>query len=213
MRDQNIEAIKNYTKAIMLKDQTGHGMDHINRVVRLANKIADTEQCDHFVVIAAAYLHDTVDDKLVSDPEDAYKQLSEFLDSLTISVSVVKRIIYIVENISFSQTLTGTREKLSIEGQIVQDADRLDAMGAIGITRTIYYGGHKGNPIYDPKILPRTLQSKSEYRKDSTVINHFYEKIIRLNTGLNTNYAKKIGQKRQVFLEEFLKEFMKEWNE
>lgn len=213
MHDQIIAAIKNYTKSIMQKDQTGHGMDHIDRVVRLANKIASTEECDGLVVTAAAYLHDTVDDKLVSDSIHSYNQLSEFLDSLTISASQTEQIIHIIKNISFSQGLTGMADKLSVEGQIVQDADRLDAIGAIGIIRTIYYGGHKGNIIYDPKILPRTLQSKNEYRKESTVINHFYEKIIHLNKGLNTNYAKEIGQKRQAFLEDFLKEFMEEWNE
>lgn len=93
----------------------------------------------------------------------------------------------------------------------MQDADRLDVMGAIGITRTIYYGGHKGNQIHNPKIKPRSLQSKSEYREESTIINHFYEKILLLNEKLNTEYAKAVGQKRQKFLESFLKEFLGEW--
>ncbi|EOL43280.1 HD domain-containing protein [Enterococcus caccae] len=212
MDNLKMEAIKKYTQSIMEKDQTGHGMDHINRVVRLANKIAESENCNRFIVIAAAYLHDTVDDKIVSKPEQAYQQLREFLQTIDLSIKEIDQIFHIIKNLSFSQELAGTAEELTIEGQIVQDADRLDAMGAIGVTRTIYYGGHKGNKIYDPKIKPRLLRSKTEYREESTVINHFYEKIILLNGKLNTEHAKEIGIKRQKFLEEFLNEFLEEWN-
>ncbi|WP_206911358.1 hypothetical protein IGL98_002049 [Enterococcus sp. DIV0840] len=211
MDNQKMTAIKRFSQSIMENDQTGHGMDHINRVVRLADKIAGTEACDCFIVKAAAYLHDTVDDKLVSDSDQAFQQLEEFLQEIKISNIQIQQITHIIKNISFSQELNGTAEKLTIEGQIVQDADRLDAMGAIGITRTIYYGAHKGNQIYDPKIKPRTLQSKSEYREESTIINHFYEKILLLNDSLNTDYAKTLGQKRQKFLESFLTEFLEEW--
>lgn len=213
MDNKKIDLIKNYVQAIMAKDQSGHGMDHINRVVRLAKKIAGTENCDHFIVVAAAYLHDTVDDKVISDSKKAYQQLNDFLNSLDISIVQTQQIIHIIKNMSFSQEVSGKAEKLGIEGQIVQDADRLDAMGAIGITRTIYYGGHKGNRIYDPEVLPRTFLSKAEYREESTVINHFYEKIILLYERLNTEYAKEIGKERHKFLEAFLKEFMEEWND
>ncbi|EOH99804.1 hypothetical protein UAW_00957 [Enterococcus haemoperoxidus ATCC BAA-382] len=212
MEHQKMKAIKDFTQSIMEKDKSGHGMDHINRVVRLANKIAETETCDHFIVTAAAYLHDTIDEKLVSDSERAYQQLNDFLNGINISTFQIDKIIHIIKNLSFSQQLNGTTERLTSEGQIVQDADRLDAMGAIGITRTIYYGGYKGNPIYDPNIKPRTLQSKSEYREESTIINHFYEKILLLNDRLNTKYAKEIGAKRQKFLEDFLEEFFEEWD-
>ncbi|WP_207694219.1 hypothetical protein DOK67_0002457 [Enterococcus sp. DIV0212c] len=211
MSNQQIEAIKTYAQSIATKDKSGHGMDHINRVVRMANKIAETETCDRFIITAAAYLHDTVDDKLVSEPELAYKQLIKLLEDLNVSNTQIQEILHIIRNLSFSQELEGNAEKLTIEGQIVQDADRLDAMGAIGIIRTIYYGGHKGNRIYDPEIPPRTLHSKAEYRNESTVINHFYEKILLLNNSLNTRYAKEIGDQRQKFLELFLEEFLEEW--
>ncbi|WP_348922895.1 HD domain-containing protein [Enterococcus rotai] len=211
MDQPKISAIKSYTQSIMETDQSGHGMDHINRVVRLSSEIAKTENCDHFVVTAAAYLHDTVDDKLVANPVQAYQQLKEFLQKIDVSTTQIEQIIHIITNLSFSQELAGTAEKLTIEGKIVQDADRLDAMGAIGIARTIYYGGHKGNKIYDPNIKPRTLESKAEYREESTVINHFYEKILLLNERLNTAYAKEKGKKRQEFLEDFLQEFLEEW--
>lgn len=213
MDNEKVIAIEQFTQSIMKQDQTGHGMDHINRVVRLAQKIAKTEDCDFFIVTAAAYLHDTVDDKLVADSQEAYKQLEEFLLGIAVSAKQMQQIMHIIKNLSFSQQLNGTAEKLTLEGQIVQDADRLDAMGAIGITRTIYYGGHKGNLIYDPNIKPRTLKSKAEYREESTVFNHFYEKILLLNEYLNTEYAKQIGNKRQRFLESFLEEFLDEWDQ
>lgn len=212
MNNQKITAIKQFSQLKMGKDQTGHGMDHINRVVRLANKIAETETCDFFIVTAAAYLHDTVDDKLVSDSDQAFQQLEEFLQEIKVSNDEIQQITHIIKNLSFSQELDGTAENLTIEGQIVQDADRLDAMGAIGIMRSIYYGARKGNPLYNPAIKPRILYSKAEYREESTIINHFYEKILLLNDSLNTDYAKAIGQKRQTFLETFLTEFFDEWH-
>lgn len=211
MDSQKIEAIKNYTQSIMETDQSGHGMDHINRVVSLSREIAATEKCDLFIVIATAYLHDTVDDKLVADQDQAYQQLKDFLKTIDLKSNQIEQIIHILSNLSFSQEVAGTAEKLSIEGQIVQDADRLDAMGAIGIARTVYYGGHKGNKIYDPTIKPRVLGSKEEYREENTVINHFYEKLLLLNGRLNTEYAKEKGKKRQKFLEDFLQEFLEEW--
>lgn len=211
MDNQKITAIKHFSQSIMEKDQTGHGMDHINRVVRLADEIAETENCDRFIVRSAAYLHDTVDDKLVSDSEQAFQQLTKFLQEIMVSNVQIQQITHIIKNLSFSQEINGTADKLTIEGQIVQDADRLDAMGAIGITRTIYYGASQGNQIYNPKIKPKTLQSKAEYREESTIINHFYEKILLLNNTLNTEYAKELGQKRQKFLESFLTEFLEEW--
>ncbi|MGM0216968.1 HD domain-containing protein [Enterococcus sp. AZ126] len=212
MDNQKILAIKQFAQSKMKKDQSGHGMDHINRVVRLAEKISATETCDRFIITAAAYLHDTVDDKLVSDSELAFQELTEFLKEIQLSTIQIQQITHIIKNLSFSQALNGNSEKLTIEGQIVQDADRLDAMGAIGITRTIYYGASKGNQLYDPKIKPRTLGSKAEYREESTIINHFYEKILLLNETLNTDYAKVLGKKRHEFLESFLTEFFEEWD-
>lgn len=212
MDENQLERIKKFTELTLEKDQTGHGMDHINRVVKLADQIAATEKCDRFIVLAAAYLHDTVDDKVVSDSIEAHQQVKVFLEEINLSNQQIREIIQIINNLSFSQSLDGRAEKLSIEGQIVQDADRLDAIGAIGIARTFYYGGHKGNRMYDPEIKPRNLQSKAEYRKDTTVINHFYEKLLLLNQTLNTAYAKKIGANRQKFLTLYLEKFLEEWD-
>ncbi|GGC82779.1 HD domain-containing protein [Enterococcus wangshanyuanii] len=211
MDKQTIGAIEAFVQAKLQEDKSGHGMDHIERVVRNAQKIAQTEVCDEFVVAAAAYLHDVADEKLVEDQGRAYQEIVDVLQKNNVSAKKIEHILYIIKNLSFSQELEGTTKELSIEGQIVQDADRLDAMGAIGIIRTIYYGGHKGNKIYDPTIKPRLLQNKSEYREESTIINHFYEKILLLNDRLNTPYAKTIGKQRQEFLENFLTEFLEEW--
>ncbi|MBO0469054.1 HD domain-containing protein [Enterococcus sp. DIV0242_7C1] len=208
---QTIDVLKAFVRSKLREDQSGHGMDHIERVVRNAQKIIQTQACDEFVVVAAAYLHDVADEKLVEDQEKAYQEIKEVLQVNGVPVEKIEHILYIIKNLSFSQEFEGKKTELSIEGQIVQDADRLDAMGAIGIIRTIYYGGHKGNKIYDSAIKPRLLQNKSEYREESTVINHFYEKILLLNDRLNTPYAKKIGKQRQEFLEKFLKEFLEEW--
>ncbi|MBP2100134.1 HD domain-containing protein [Enterococcus rivorum] len=209
--EEKLEKIKVYTRKVLANDKTGHGLDHIERVVRMAEKIAESENCNQFIVIAAAYLHDTVDDKVVKDETEAFKQLVDFLEEIKLEPVEIEHIIHIIKNMSFSKSLSGTQEELSLEGKIVQDADRLDSMGAIGIARTLYYGGAKGRKLYDPKIAPRKLTSKEEYRTgDETTINHFYEKILTLNNLLNTDYAKRIGKKRQQFLENYLTEFLEE---
>lgn len=211
MNENQLDKIKKFTELTLNEDRTGHGMDHINRVVKLAGQIAETEKCDHFIVLAAAYLHDSVDDKVVTYSVEAYQQVKKFLKEINLSNQQIQEIIQIIANLSFSKSIDGTAEELTIEGKIVQDADRLDAIGAIGIARTFYYGGYKGNRMYDPEMKPRDLQSKAEYRGDTTVINHFYEKLLLLNETLNTAYAKKIGSKRQKFLELFLDAFLEEW--
>lgn len=211
-KQEQLERIKNYVKQKLSKDQTGHGIDHINRVVDMAEKIAFTESCNRFIVISAAYLHDVVDEKLVVEQEQAYFELINFLKEIDLTTNQIAEIITILKNISFSSNLK-ERKELTIEGKIVQDADRLDAMGAIGIARTFYYGGHKKHLMFDPKENARANLTKEEYRKSSTIINHFYEKLLLLKNTLNTSYAKKIGEKRHLFLESFLNEFLDEMNE
>lgn len=208
-----IAKIKEYTTAIMGKDASGHGMDHIDRVVANAQNILKSEpQADVFITIAAAFLHDTVDYKLVEDETAAYQQLTNFLvDDIGVTPDELAAILTILKNMSYSKSLEGEAIKLSIEGQIVQDADRLDALGAIGIMRTAYYGGKKGHPIYDPAIEPIDYQNMEDYRKGSTVINHFYEKLLLLSDRMNTAAAKEEAQRRTKFMEEFLAEFYLEW--
>lgn len=211
--ETQLEKMRAYAKNSLADDKTGHAIDHIERVAKMSKKIAESEKCDLFIVLAAAYLHDTVDDKIIEDQTLAFKQLTDFLKEIKVSDVEITKIIHIIQNMSFSKSLTDSSGELSIEGKIVQDADRLDAMGAIGIARTLYYGGAKGRKLYDAKVAPRKLSSKQQYRNgEETTINHFYEKILGLNDCLNTEYAKNLGQRRKEFLEDFLTEFLMEMN-
>lgn len=206
-----ISKIANYSMEQLSSDLSGHGVDHTNRVVELARQILETEpRADSFITVAAAYLHDTIDDKVVEDEEQAKKQLRDFLASIGLEGKESQRIFHIIENISFSKNLSDN-VNLSLEGKIVQDADRLEALGAMGILRTAYYGGLHGHPIFDPEIQPIVYQNKQEYRKGSTVINHFYEKLLLLPDQMNTLYARQEAKQREVFMRAFLEEFYKEW--
>lgn len=210
-----LSEIKAYTKSKLGADKTGHGYDHIKRVVTMAEKILESEAADKLVTLAAAYLHDTIDDKLVSDPKSALAELQEFLASLEFTSAQIEEISFIITHMSFAHSsLQNKNLQLPLSGQIVQDADWLDAIGAIGITRAIYYGGHHGEKIYNPKLLPRTNMTKEEYRNldDETIINHFYEKLLKLKDMLNTPTAKKIAEHRQQVMLDFLTEFKNEWN-
>ncbi|MGC6769665.1 HD domain-containing protein [Enterococcus sp. LJL51] len=209
---EQLQRIERYTAAVLAEDQTGHGMDHIQRVVHLAGQIAEREDCNDFIVIAGAYLHDVVDDKLVHDEQEAYEKLAFFLKDICVSEEERQHIFHVLANVSYSkEKLNGKNPNLSLEAKIVQDADRLDALGAIGILRTAYYGATVGHKIHDPELPVQSFISKEEYRKGSTVINHFYEKLLKINEGLHTAHGKKLGQKRHDFLLSFLEEFYDEW--
>lgn len=209
-----LSKIKVYTKSKLGADKTGHDYDHIKRVVTMAEKILESEAADKLVTLAAAYLHDTIDDKLVSDPKSALNELQKFLKSLDFTLTQIDEISFIITHMSFAHSLQNKNLQLPLSGQIVQDADWLDAIGAIGITRAIYYGGHHGEKIYNPKLLPRTNMTKEEYRNldDETIINHFYEKLLNLKDMLNTQTAKNIAEHRQQVMLDFLDEFKNEWN-
>ncbi|MDR2660587.1 MAG: HD domain-containing protein [Lactobacillaceae bacterium] len=193
-------------------DHSGHGIDHVNRVVSLSNKILETEKsADPFLVIATAYLHDTYDDKLFEDPISEKNKLEKFLTKINVDFNPI---FHIIDNMSWSQTVNHSAKPLDINGQIVQDADRLEALGAVSIIRTFLYGESHGRIMYDPNIPPRILNSKNDYRdsKNQTTINHFYEKIFKLKDYLNTDYAKKIGNERDKFTHNFIQELIAEFN-
>lgn len=210
-QEQLLEKVKVYVESILAKDSSGHGMDHINRVVKLAKELAATEDCDYFKVVVAAYLHDVMDDKLVEDVSEARSNLVLFLSELGFIKNEINDLFHIIDNVSFSNHLGKQKVELSIEAQIVQDADRLDAIGAIGIARTFYYGGFAGHKMHDSTILPRKLQDKKEYRVNQTVINHFYEKLLLLPELLNTKKAQAIGQQRKQVMMTFLADFESEY--
>ncbi|MGX4592575.1 HD domain-containing protein [Leuconostoc sp. JNUCC 76] len=210
-----LEMINRYMKDALAKDNTGHSIDHINRVLALANKIlAHEKNADAFVVRAAALLHDVYDDKLYDNQEDilvAKNNMISFLLSIGVHPEMIEEITYIIDNMSWSKSLEGAQE-LNINGQIVQDADRLEAMGAIAITRAITYGAVKNRVLYDPEIQPHSPKNKTDYRNQkSTTINHFYEKLLLIQDKLNTDTARKISENRQQFMLSFLAQFKAEW--
>lgn len=211
--EQQLQAIKDFSYQKMKKDASGHNFDHIQRVVKTAKRLLTQEPADKMITLAAAYLHDVADDKLVSDPKELESEIQKFLLQIDLTSQQIEKILFITHNLSFSQSLDNP-PKLSLEGQIVQDADRLDAIGAIGITRAIYYGGKHAETIYDPKVLPRKNLNKAEYRNlnNETIINHFYEKLLKLTEMMNTPTAKKVAQARHQYMLDFLEEFKNEWN-
>ncbi|QED48338.1 HD domain-containing protein [Cytobacillus dafuensis] len=212
MFENIIQKTEAFVKNELGSDSTGHDWYHIERVRKNALYIAQTEKKgDRFIIEMAALLHDIPDEKLNSSKEAGEKKLLEFLYSLELDQEAQKKIIGIIESISFKG---GTKTDLmSIEAEIVQDADRIDAIGAIGIARAFAYGGKKGQALYDPEIKVREEMTEEEYRKGkSSSIHHFYEKLLKLKARLNTETAKNMAEKRHQYMEEFLEQFYHEWN-
>lgn len=209
----SIDKIISYAKEVLGKDRTGHDFDHVSRVAKLALKINEEEQLsgDSFVIAAAAYLHDTIDDKIVSDTKQAKSAVEQLLIDAGAISEQRKQIQHIMENMSFSAELLQGAVVESIEGKLVQDADRLDALGAIGIFRTSYYGGAHQSILYDPTQKPKIYADHADYRKGTTVVNHFYEKLFLLPDKMHTAYGKKEAIRRRQFMVDFLDEFYHEW--
>ncbi|WP_311407717.1 HD domain-containing protein [Liquorilactobacillus uvarum] len=212
--DKQLKKVRAFSYAKMYKDTTGHGFDHIQRVVKMSIRLLEQESADRLITLSAAYLHDVADDKLIDDQQSAQTEIIVFLQKNAFTNKQIKKIIFIIQNLSFSKTLEQSKPDLPPEGRIVQDADRLDAIGAIGITRAIYYGGAHAEKIYDPSLKPRQTMSKIEYRNlhQETIINHFYEKLLKVKDMLNTQAAKQIAEKRQQIMLSFLDNFKEEWN-
>ncbi|MHA8137990.1 HD domain-containing protein [Lactobacillaceae bacterium Scapto_B20] len=205
------DQVSPYVKDRMKGDQTGHSYDHIERVVNNVQTILVNEpKANALVAMTAAYLHDLIDDKLVDDPTEQIEVVKAKLAEWHYSADKIEAIMNIIEHMSFSKNLQH-HYQLSVEGQIVQDADRLDAIGAVGVARAFYYGGHFGEAMYDPSVKPRTNLDAKEYRKPTTIVNHFYEKLLRIKDGLNTDTAKEMANSRQRFMQHFLSEFKIEW--
>lgn len=208
---ERMTQIEAYAVKVLSEDQTGHSMDHINRVVKNARNIQEIEGGDLFLILSGAYLHDVMDDKLVENPQKAREELKKLLISLELEEKVVEHLFEIIDNVSFSYQLEQKEPpKLSLEAKIVQDADRLDAIGAIGIGRTFYYGGKKGHTLYDSTIPPRDNMTKEDYRINQTVINHFYEKLFKLPDLMQTTTGKKLAYDRKDLMVNFVNAFMEE---
>ena len=202
-----------FVKNQLAHAEGGHDWFHIERVYKNALLIAEEEECDLTVVKLAALLHDIADSKFHGGDETVGpKTARTFLESQNVSEDIILHVIAIIENISFKG---GNFEKKfnSKELEIVQDADRLDAIGAIGIARTFNYGGFKNRPLYNPNIQPNLNMSKEEYKNsESPTLNHFYEKLLLLKDKMNTETGKKIAQKRHDFMVTFLSQFYSEWD-
>jgi uncharacterized protein len=212
----NHEAIIDRTAAFVketLADAEGaHDVWHIERVRTMAVRIAGEEQADILVVELGALLHDIADAKFHGgDEEIGPRKAREFLESISVGQEVIDHVEQIIRNISYRKSLEG-QEFRSLELDVVQDADRLDALGAIGIARTFAYNGAKGRVLYDPAIKPNLHMTKEEYQASTApTINHFYEKLLLLKNRMNTATGKALAAERHAFMEKYLEQFYNEW--
>jgi uncharacterized protein len=202
-----------FVKKELENAEGGHDWFHIERVYKNAALIANGENCDILIVQLGALLHDIADSKFHNGDETVGpKKARLFLESKTVSENTITHVVNIIENISFKGGHE-TKKFSSLELDIVQDADRLDAIGAIGVARTFNYGGFKNRSIYNPEIKPNLNMSKEEYKNsDAPTINHFYEKLLLLKDKMNTKTGKEIANQRHDFMELFLNQFYAEWN-
>jgi uncharacterized protein len=208
-----VDATVVFVKQQLEGAEAGHDWFHIERVYRNALHIADQENCNREVVQLAALLHDIADSKFHGGDESIGPQTARtFLESQNVEAATINHVVKIIENISFKGGNT-TRTFSSLELDIVQDADRLDAIGAIGIARTFNYGGYKNRPLYDPTIAPNMHMTKEEYKaSQAPTLNHFYEKLLLLKDRMNTSTGKKLAEDRHRFMEVFLAQFYAEWD-
>lgn len=207
-----VDSVAKDVEGRMTDEGSGHDWWHVYRVWKMAQRIGPLEGGDMFVIELATLLHDIADWKFHNGDDSIGPKLAgEILNKYNMPDDVIKHVQEIIATVSFKGA--GVKNEIkSIEGKIVQDADRLDAIGAMGIARTFVYGGHKNRIMYDPKNKPTMHQTKESYMTNtSPCINHFYEKLLLLKDMMNTESAKKIAEKRHQYMEAYLAEFYKEW--
>lgn len=202
-----------FVKQRLLNAEGGHDWFHTHRVFKNAQHIAKTENVDALVIALGALLHDIADSKFYDGDETVGPKIArEFLFRQDVDSVIIEHVIKIIENISFK----GGNEKQkfsSPELDVIQDADRLDAIGAIGIARCFNYGGFKNRKLFDPSIKPKMNMTKEEYKTSTTpTINHFYEKLLLLKDRINTKTGRRIANKRHQFMELYLEQFYAEWD-
>jgi len=205
---QTVDFVKNE----FIDAEGGHDWWHTYRVWNMAITIADEENANQLVVQLAALLHDIADSKFHNGDEEIGPQIaSEFLINAHVDTDIIYNVIEIIKNLSFKKTFDNTTYR-SVELDVVRDADRLDAIGAIGIARTFNYGGFTGSEIYNPEIKPVSYKNKSDYKSNNPpTINHFYEKLLKLKNMMNTSTGKRLAEERHNFMEKYLDQFFKEW--
>lgn len=209
-KESIIQKTADHVKEQMLGEGTGHDWWHVYRVWRTARHIGKQEKVDLFIVELAALLHDLADWKLYKG--DDLKPVRDWLETLELNNETADRVCDIIKNVSFKGAGVKSDITKTKEGMVVQDADRLDAIGAIGIARALAYGGHKGREIHNPDIKPAEHKTFEEYKSHKgTTINHFYEKLLLLKDRMKTGTGRKMAEERHAFMERYLKEFFKEW--
>ncbi|MBN2614894.1 MAG: HD domain-containing protein [Bacteroidales bacterium] len=201
-----------YVRDELSEAEGGHDWFHIYRVWKTAVTLAQEEQADLFIVNLGALLHDIADAKFHGGNEDIGPEKAKaFMESLSIEPEVTEHIIHIIRYISFKNRHQQTDFE-SKELQVIRDADRLDAMGAIGIARAFNYGGYKGRALYNPSIRPNLNKTKEEYKAATEpTLNHFYEKLLLLKDMMHTDAARKMAEQRHRYMEDFLEQFYAEW--
>ena len=205
-----IDSALEYVEEIFKTDYSGHDYFHTLRVFKMATNIAIKEKADLKIVQLAALLHDVDDIKLSPETHKNKDKARRFLADNNVNDDDIETICRVIDEISYKGNDSVTPETL--EGKCVQDADRLDAIGAIGIARTFAFGGNHNRVMHDPDIKPNLDMNAEEYHSHvSTTINHFYEKLFKLKDLMNTDFAKTIAQKREKYMEDYISEFMDEW--
>ena len=212
MKEENILLeVATYVEQKLSGEGSGHDWWHIVRVRNMAKNLALAEGGDSFICQLAALVHDLVDDKLVADEGLGLAEVRDLLTRLGVKSDQTDQVLAIIQAISYKGGSQNHLD-LTLEGQIVQDADRLDAMGAIGVARTMAYSGYHGRVIHDPEVAVRQNMTLDQYRShQGTAITHFYEKLLCLKDLMNTKTAKDLAQGRHAFLEAFLAQFYAEW--
>lgn len=208
-----IQKTISFVKNQLTGEGSGHDWWHIYRVWTTAKKIARAEGARMEIVELASLLHDIADRKLNNGDEEAgLKKVRTFLTEHQTDAKTIEEVLHIIESYSYTAHLKQKKGMDTLEGKVVQDADRLDAIGAIGIARTFSYGGHHNRPLYDPDVpLSSTVTADAYTKSASPTINHFYEKLLHLKDLMNTKTAKQIAASRHAFMEQYLKRFYEEW--
>lgn len=206
-----IKRTEDYIASEFSSEGSGHDWFHVDRVRKMAVRIGRQEGCDLFIAEMAALLHDLDDWKLTDSGSSTQSKSEKWLHEVDVSSEVSELILKIIDEVSYKGAGTETLVS-SVEAAVVQDADRLDAIGAIGIARTFAYGGHKNRLIYDPQVSPVMHSDFEEYKKSTApTLNHFYEKLLLLKDRMNTETAKAIAEGRHQFMENYLSQFYEEW--
>ena len=211
-REELVLRTADYVKALLSSDTSGHDWWHVYRVWNISKYLAKEENADIFTTQLTALLHDIDDFKLSNEADTKnLTKTRKWLEKSKLNQKFIEQICNIIKEVSFK----GANEKSapsSIEGQVVQDADRLDALGAIGVARAFAYGAHKKRPLYDPQGKVKDYKNFEEYKKGAeSTLHHFYEKLLILKDRMNTKTAKQLAQSRHEFIERFLDQFLKEW--